>query len=313
MRLRRVLAGAVGGLALAEAANRILASRADELPPALAGEQRYYRWRGFDVAYTEAGDPEDPDLVCLHGPHAAASTAEFDAVFDALADHYHVIAPDLPGFGCSDRPPVAYTSTLYESFIVDFLADEADNPVVLGSSLAGGWAAAAAATEHADVSRLVLVCPTADTGPLRPWVRTLFRSPVVGTALFNALVSKPSLRAFDERDAFYRAANVTDELADYQWRTSHQPNARFAPASFVSGYLDPTVNLDRELAERDCPVTLVWGREATVTPLSEGRELAEEADTRLVVLDDTRLLPHAEQPEAFLEAVRKDLPRLEAE
>ena len=332
MRLRRILAGALGGLAAAEAANRLLAARADALPPAVAGDQRTYRWRGFDVAYTEAGDPADPDLVCLHGAHAAASTAEFDGVsgsnasggssdersefdgvFDALASDYHVVAPDLPGFGRSARPPVAYTSTLYESFIADFLADVADDPVVLASSLAGGWTAAATAAEQVDVSRLVLVCPTADTGPLRPWVRRVLRSPVVGTALFNALVSKPSLRAFDERDGFYRAENVTDELVDYQWRTAHQPNARFAPASFVSGYLDPTVNLGRELAERDCPVTLVWGREATVTPLSEGRELAEEADARLVVLGDTRVLPHAEQPEAFLEAVREDLPRLEAE
>ncbi|WP_232688222.1 alpha/beta fold hydrolase [Halobacterium zhouii] len=313
MRLRRILAGAVGGLVAVEAANRVLAARSDPLPPALAGDQGTYRWRGFDVAYTEAGDPEDPDVVCLHGVHAAASTAEFDAILDALAADHHVLAPDLPGFGCSDRPPVAYTSTLYESFLADFLADTADDPVVLGSSLAGGWAAAALGADGVDASRLVLVCPTADTGPLRPWVRRLFRSPVLGTGLFNALVSKPSLRAFDERDAFYRAANVPDELLDHQWRTAHQPNARFAPASFVSGYLDPTVNLGRELAAADCPVTLVWGREATITPLADGRVLADEADARLVVVDDTRLLPHAEQPDAFLEAVRKDLPRLEAE
>jgi pimeloyl-ACP methyl ester carboxylesterase len=309
MKRNRLVAGAVGGLAVTEVANRALGAAAGELPPPLPGREQTYRWRGFDVAYTEAGDPADPDLVCLHGVHAAASAREFDEVVEALAEEYHVIAPDLPGFGRTDRPPVTYTSTLYESFVTDFFDAVADEPVVLGSSLTGSWAASAA--ERADVSRLVLVCPTADTGPTRPWLRDLFRAPVVGTAAFNLLTSKPSLRSFDERDGFYREDRVTDERVDYQWRTAHQENARFAPASFVGGFLDPGVDLGRELAARDCPVTLVWGREATITPLSSGRSLADTADARLVAVDDTRLLPHAEAPESFLEAVSTDLPRLE--
>lgn len=309
MNLRRLAAGVVGGVAVTEAANRVLQLYAADLPPALTGRQESYRWRGFDVAYTAAGDPADPDLVCLHGIHAAASSREFKEIFEALAEEYHVLAPDLPGFGRSDRPPVAYTATLYESFVADFLADVTDEPTVLGSSLTGTWAASAG--ERSDVSRLVLVCPTADTGRTRPWLRDLFRSPVVGTAAFNVLTSKPVLRLFDERDAFYYEDNVTASLVEYQWRTAHQENARFAPASFVGGYLDPGVNLGEELAARDCPVTLVWGREATITPLSTGRSLAETADARLVVIDETRLLPHVETPAEFLDAIRFDLPRLE--
>ncbi|WP_336034450.1 alpha/beta fold hydrolase [Halobacterium yunchengense] len=310
MRLRRLLAGGVAAAVGAELVDRGLRAKAGELPPALVGAQHTYRWRGFDVAYTEAGDPDRPDVVCLHGVHAAASSREFEGVFDALADDYHVLAPDLPGFGRTDRPPVAYTSSLYESFVADFLNYVADDPVVVGSSLSGAWATVAA--DRSDVAGLLLVCPTADTGPRRPWVRSLLRSPLVGEAAFNALTSKPSLRYFDEREGYYRAEHVTDDVLDYQWRTAHQPGARFAPASFAGGYLDPGVDLGAELADRDCPATVVWGREATVTPLAEGRELADEADARLLVVDETRLLPHAEQPDSFLEAVRDDLPRLEA-
>jgi len=61
------------------------------------------------------------------------------------------------------------------------------------------------------------------------------------------------------------------------------------------------------------PVTLVWGREAEINPLSEGRDLAEEADARLVVVDYARLLPHAEHPDEFLDAVEPALPRVERE
>ncbi|WP_353635231.1 alpha/beta hydrolase [Halobacterium sp. NMX12-1] len=309
MRLRRLLAGAAGTVAAADLLDRGLRAKAGELPPALAGAQDTYRWRGFDVAYTEAGDSDRPDVVCLHGVHAAASSREFAGVFDALAEDYHVIAPDLPGFGRTDRPPVAYTSSLYEEFVADFVSDVADDPVVVGSSLSGAWAAIAA--KEADVSGLLLVCPTADTGPRRPWLRALLRSPVLGAAAFDALTAKPSLQYFDERDAFYYPERVPEGLVDYQWQTAHQEGARFAPASFVGGYLDADVDLGAELRERDCPATLVWGREATISTLAAGRDVAEDADTRLVVVDETRLLPHAEQPEVFLDAVREDLPRLE--
>jgi len=309
MRLRRLLAGAAAGVAATAGANRLLRARAGDLDPALDGDQGTYHWRGFEVAYTEAGDPEHPDVVLLHGVSAASSSREFAEVFDALAADYHVLAPDLPGFGRSDRPPVAYTSKLYEQFVSDFVADTTENAVVVASSLTGSWAAMAA--DDADVAGLVLVSPTADTGRRRPVVRRLLRTPVVGSGLFNALVSRRGLQRFDDRDAFYRAENVPEDLVDYQYRTSHQPGARFAPASFAGGFLDPNVDLAAVLGDVDAPVTLVWGREAAVTPLSEGRELADAADVRLVVLDDTSLLPHVEQPASFLEAVRDELPKLE--
>jgi pimeloyl-ACP methyl ester carboxylesterase len=312
MRLRRLLAGAAAGVAATAGANRLLTARVGDLDPALDGDQGTYHWRGFDVAYTEAGDPEDPDAVVLHGVNAAASSREFGGVFDALAEQYHVLAPDLPGFGRSDRPPVAYTSKLYEQFVADFLADTTEDAVVIASSLTGSWAAMAAADDDdADLAGLVLVCPTADTGQRRPTVRRLLRTPVVGSGLFNAMVSRRGLRWFLERDAVYRGENVPGGLVDYQYRASHQDGARFAPASFAGGFLDPDVDLADTLADVDAPATLVWGREATATPLSEGHDLADAADVGLVVLDDTSLLPHAEHPDSFLEAVRDGLPQLE--
>lgn len=311
MRLRTALTATAAGLTTAAALNRALTASAGPLPPGLDADHRSMRWRGFDVTYAEAGDPDDPDLLLLHSIHAAASNHEWRHVLDAFADDYHVIAPDLPGFGHTDRPAVSYTATLYEEFVRDFIAEQLDNPVVLATSLTGAYATLAA--EFVDVDRLVLVCPTASTGMRRPWLRTLVRSPIVGRGLFNLLTCKPSLRYFNREEGYAYPDSVDSDLIEYQWRTSHQPNARYAPASFIGGYLDPRVDLGKELGERDCPVTLVWGREATVTPLQQGRQLADAADTRLVVVDDTKLLPHDEQPASFLTAVDAELPRFEAD
>lgn len=306
MKLRNILlgaAGAVGGTALA---NRVLAAEPAAFEPFLDGDQGNYRWRGFDIAYAELGDPADEDLLLFHGTSAAASNHEFYAVANELAEEYHVIAPDMPGYGHSDRPPLLYSASLYEAFVEDAITDLAEEPIVVGSSLTSSYVAAAA--RETDVSRLILICPTdSSMGDRQVWRRALLRSPVVGTGLYNLLVSKASLRHFNADHGYYNMDNLSDEVLEYEWQTSHQPGARFAPASFVSGFLNPEESLEERLVDVDAPITFIWGRDAEVTPLSEGRTLAERVDAGLVVFNQAKLLPHVEHPERFVDLVRGEL------
>ncbi len=303
-RLAKYTVAGLGAVGLTAVATRAL--REDELEPALDGDHRSFRWRGMDIQYTEAGDPTDDTIVLFHGINAAGTSGEFRAVFSELAEDYHVVAPDLPGFGCSDRPPLRYSAPLYEDFVSDFLS-EFDRPAVVASSLTGAYVAAAADSET--LRRLILICPTTVAGPSPPraWLRELFRVPVVGEALFGFLASKPSIRYFNADHGYYDTSNVTEEWVDYEWRTAHQSGARFAPASFIAGYLNSDTDLGAALRGLDVPVTFVWGREAEITPLADGRSLAEESDARLVVLDRAKLLPHVEYPDTFLDIVRDAL------
>ena len=57
---------------------------------------------GLNVAYREAGDPSNPTVLLLHG--FPTSSHMFRELIPELADEYHVIAPDYPGFGASDMP-----------------------------------------------------------------------------------------------------------------------------------------------------------------------------------------------------------------
>jgi len=57
---------------------------------------------GVKVFYREAGSPDEPKLLLLHG--FPSSGHMFRDLIPLLADRYHIIAPDLPGFGQSDLP-----------------------------------------------------------------------------------------------------------------------------------------------------------------------------------------------------------------
>jgi len=77
---------------------------------------------GLNIFYREAGKPDKPKLVLLHG--FPASSHQYRNLIPALADEFHVIAMDYPGFGNSDIPdPAKYpytfdkTSEVVEAFL----------------------------------------------------------------------------------------------------------------------------------------------------------------------------------------------------
>lgn len=57
---------------------------------------------GFNVFYREAGKPGKPKLLLLHG--FPSSSHMFRDLIPLLSDSFHIVAPDLPGFGLSDMP-----------------------------------------------------------------------------------------------------------------------------------------------------------------------------------------------------------------
>lgn len=75
--------------------------------PAAAEQAAQIRYRtqqvdGVNIFYREAGSPSRPTIVLLHG--FPSSSHMYRDLIPLLAGRYHVIAPDMPGFGYSDQP-----------------------------------------------------------------------------------------------------------------------------------------------------------------------------------------------------------------
>ena len=74
---------------------------------------KYINVNGVKIFYREAGPASAPTILLLHG--FPSSSREFDTLIPLLADQYHLVAPDYPGFGHSDAPPPDKFSYTFEN------------------------------------------------------------------------------------------------------------------------------------------------------------------------------------------------------
>jgi pimeloyl-ACP methyl ester carboxylesterase len=281
--------------------NRSVTLSAGEVEPALPFEPTYWKWRYGNVAVYQAGDPANPPLLLLHGHNAAASAFEMRYPFSLLSGRYHVYAPDLLGYGLSDRPDIEYTPGLYMELIEDLLREVVQRPAtVVASSLSAAHAIEVAFRLPEWITSLVLFCPTGlrrltAQSPQGKAIEALFRTPLLGEALFYGLVSRASLRYYLEKQSYFDPNLVTDELVERYYNTAHAPGARYAPAAFVGGTLYWDANEAWTRLEQ--PVLIIWGRDATFTPYSDAAVfLATNPAAQVEEINHAGILPTTSSP-----------------
>jgi pimeloyl-ACP methyl ester carboxylesterase len=77
---------------------------------------------GLQIFYRDAGPPAATTILLLHG--FPSTSRMYEPLLQRLADHYHLIAPDYPGFGHSDAPPAAKFAYTFDHIatIIDHFA-----------------------------------------------------------------------------------------------------------------------------------------------------------------------------------------------
>lgn len=292
-----------GTLLGAAAAYNVYARRGvDRLPNLIGGEEGGWEWRGRRVAFTRRG--EGPPILLVHGIHAAAWSYEWRHTADHLARDHTVYTIDLLGFGRSDRPAARYTARLYIALLSDFVAQVIGGACVLvAAGLSAAYAIILGARDPERFPALALIAPTGLTrlngpaGAAGDAERLALGAPVLGTAAFNALVSRRALGHFLE-EAYFDHTLVTRELIDVYYETAHQRGARHAPAAFLSGQLN--IDVRRALRRLRQPALLFWGEEARITPVEEIRGFrALKPDFSAHILSPCGDLPQDERPDEF--------------
>lgn len=253
------------------------------------------------TAVLEGGD--GPPLVLLHGQGEFA--AVWLMVVPDLVRTHRVIVPDLPGHGESEVSDGPLDSDAVMTWL-DELIDRTcqGRPPVLVGHLLGGAIAARYAVHHSRrLARLVLV----DTMGLA-WFRPApsFALPMMG------FVARPTPKSRDRvfKRCFYDIEHVGERTGE-QWeplRAYALDRARTPSVQAALRTLIPKVGMrpiaSGDLTRIDVPTDLIHGRHDLQVRLRTAQAASARYGWPLHVIEDCRDDPAAEQPDAFLKALR---------
>jgi pimeloyl-ACP methyl ester carboxylesterase len=224
---------------------------------------------GIRTNYLEAGS--GPPVVLVHGSGPGVSAyANWRLTMPALAAQHRVLAPDMVGFGFTERPgDVTYDMATWTRQLLGFLdALGIDRAHLVGNSF-GGALALRFATEHPDrVDRLVLMGSVGVPFDITEGL----------DAVWGYQPSVQAMRALLDIFAWSRDL-VTDDLAQLRYAASVEPGVQEAFAAMFPAprqrWVDAMVTADDRLVTLTHPTLVVHGRDDRVIPLANALHLLE--------------------------------------
>jgi pimeloyl-ACP methyl ester carboxylesterase len=285
-------------------------TRSQDLGPAIDGERRRWRPAGKglgDVCFYAAERSRGRPVLLLHDLRVSSSAYEMRPLFECFRWRRPTYAPDLPGFGLSDRGELPYSPAFFAAVVAELgrkvrRAEVAADVVALGR---GCEAAARVARDEPGVVRsLVMIEPF---GLVRPWGAAIEAlaarlSALVTQALASKIYAIAASRAVVSRSVRARFHGPADAgLVAYSQATARAAGARRAGVALAR---TGSTSADAALLYQAVTVpTLVvhdaCGREA----LELEAFLRGRANRFAVRVSQTRGLPHFEHPRETVAAM----------
>jgi len=212
-----------------------------------------------------------------------------------FATHFHVVAPDLVGFGYSDKPLVDYTPEFFSNFLETFLASLGiKHTSIIGSSLGGQIAAEYASSNSASVEKLVLVSPS---GIMKQ--STFALDAYIMAALYPN--SQSAKNAFEIMDGSGNPIPI-DIVNGFVTRMK-LPNAKFAFMSTLLGLKNSDL-ITEKLEKISSPTLIIWGSDDPLIPITFADDFVSSIDNcELYEMSKCGHTPYVQEPELFASRV----------
>jgi pimeloyl-ACP methyl ester carboxylesterase len=263
--------------------------------------------RGVRTRAVTAGNPKKPALLLVHD--FLVSHLEWEEVIEPLSEHFYVVAPDLPGFGESEKPNparYAYTVEALAEAVVDVIAALGVGRTAIAGHGLGAAIAITIAAQHAElVQRLVLEAALCYPPPRRI-APQLSGVPVLGGIFFKQFYSRAMFRSYFQKLVFGPKTEVPLARVDRHYELLSTPNARESAHAMMHAMFDSRPVVAR-LGRIQMPALVVWGHDDRLLPVSHAQRLAHEIAGAKLQIMDTGHSPHEEDPRGFVEHVTQFL------
>jgi pimeloyl-ACP methyl ester carboxylesterase len=263
--------------------------------------------------YFDSGDQEKPALIMLHGLGDEADT--WRHVFLPLSEPFRVLALDLPGFGRSDKPDQAYTPKFLMDTIFQFLDQLGIKRVVMMGNSLGGILSHALAIKYPErVFGLVLVDGALfQLSSIRDSFFSIMRLPILGEWLYTRLRKKPDA-AYDSLRSVYQdldslPKNDRDFLhfrVNQRVWSDGQRRAYFSTLRNLTPWVrDSQSALPVQLSSLKTATLIIRGETDNLFPVENTIGIVSvQPNAASIVINNSKHLPHQENPAEFLEKVQ---------
>lgn len=255
-------------------------------------QEKYSTVNGNKIRYLEWGDSKDT-VVLLHGLGGMAE--RWLPVIPFLSKKYKVIAPDLIGYGQSDKPQTDYTSDFFRESMLGFLnALSLQSVFMVGTSLGGEIVAECAATQSSLIKKIVMVSPA---GIMKK------ATPVLDAYTMAALY--PTHESVKTAYQMMTGKNkeIDNQSVDNFILNMTRPNAKMVFLSTLLGMKNSPVLTER-LRLIKAPVLLMWGNEDKMIPIEYAKEFATSIpNCEFVIMNGCGHTPYQEKSAEFSKIV----------
>ncbi|AKH70361.1 putative hydrolase or acyltransferase of alpha/beta superfamily [Spongiibacter sp. IMCC21906] len=259
---------------------------------------------GYEANYLEAGSRENPTVILLHGSGPGVTGyANWRLLMPQLENDFHVLAPDVIGFGYTDHPEgYEYNMTNWLKFTCDFMdAVGVSKAHFVGNSFGGALSLAMAARHPERVDRFVMMGAAGIRFEMTEGLREVWGY-------------KPSVEAMRSLMSIfaYRQDLVSEEIIQSRYEASIRPGYQEAYEQLfpepMQEKLDGLSLPEEEIAKISHPALLVHGREDVIVPMEnsiKGHKLLKNSE--LHIYGECGHWTQVEKPQAFAQLVKNFL------
>lgn len=308
MKKRYWIAGA-SGLAGAAVAAKLLSRPADvewshhagQLPHA---ERSWFtEVNGVRVHYHEAGAENAPAVMLIHG-FAASNFVWSEVLLPMARARFRIVAPDLLGFGFSEKPRDGEYTIEAQARLIIGLMDKLgiERAALVGSSYGAAIAATCALDYPERVERLVMVGAVINDEAKHQALLRLASAPLVGDVVAPLLLGSRAVVRRRWKRIYAKGAEFNEEKFEARHLPMRTSNMHRATLRTLRCWNAARIERLAHLIKH--PTLLVWGEDDRDTPLRHGKYLRSVMpNARLIVFRHCGHLPQEEFPQEFTEVV----------